>query len=255
MTVQQYGAPTTAMSQTDSSASGIGPEVTTSLICDNTLLRSGLQRVLSGTPFVVAEESPAANPGSVRKTAQEPTLVILAVSQLSSCTPEMVRQAKERHAAARIVVLADQFDLGFVTQARQAGVDSFCLISSSREVLITSLELVMLGESMLPGAVVCSILDSMTPSPGPEPASEVQDEPKAPARRSNRLSAREAEILSSLMEGTPNKLIARKLHVTEATVKVHVKAVLRKIGVANRTQAAMWAMDHLSARGDASLHD
>jgi two-component system nitrate/nitrite response regulator NarL len=219
--------------------------VTTSLICDNTLLRSGLQRVLSGTPFVVAEEGPAANPGSVRKTAQEPTLIILAVSQLSSCTPEMVRQAKERHAAARIVLLADQFDLAFVTQARQAGVDSFCLTSSSREVLITSLELLMLGERVLPGAVVCSILDSLAISPEPEPASKAADEPKTHDPGAQRLSAREAEILSSLMDGEPNKIIARKLHVAEATVKVHIKAILRKIGVANRTQAAMWAKGHL----------
>jgi len=219
--------------------------VTTSLICDNTLLRSGLQRVLSGTPFVVAGEGSAANPGSVRKTAQEPTLIILAVSQLSSCTPEMVRQAKERHAAARIVVLADQFDLAFVTQARAAGVDGLCLTTSSREVVITSLELVMLGESMVPGAVVRSILDGIAVIPEPEPASEVQNQPKASDAGSRSLSAREAEILSSLMEGTPNKLIARKLHVTEATVKVHVKAVLRKIGVANRTQAALWAKGHL----------
>ncbi len=56
------------------------------------------------------------------------------------------------------------------------------------------------------------------------------------------------------MEGTPNKLIARKLHVTEATVKVHVKAILRKIGVANRTQATMWAMEHRPATGEALLY-
>jgi two-component system nitrate/nitrite response regulator NarL len=82
-------------------------------------------------------------------------------------------------------------------------------------------------------------------SPEPEAASKVPDEPKVfdPGARS--LSSREAEILSSLMEGIPNKLIARKLHVTEATVKVHVKAVLRKIGAANRTQAALWAKGHL----------
>ena len=55
------------------------------------------------------------------------------------------------------------------------------------------------------------------------------------------------------MEGTPNKLIARKLHVTEATVKVHVKAILRKIGATNRTQAAMWAIDHLPQQAEASL--
>jgi two-component system nitrate/nitrite response regulator NarL len=244
MTVKQFEAPTTAMSQTDSSASGLGSEVTTSLICDNTLLRSGLQRVLSGTPFVVAEESPAASPGSVRKTAQEPTLIILAVSQPSSCTPEMVRQVKERHPAARIVVLAKQFDLEFVQQGLEAGVNGFCLTDNSREVLITSLELVMLGESMLPGTVVRSIIGSMASSPGPESAGEIADEPKAPDPGARSLSAREAEILSSLMEGTPNKLIARKLHVTEATVKVHVKAILRKIGAANRTQAAMWAKGH-----------
>ena len=49
-----------------------------------------------------------------------------------------------------------------------------------------------------------------------------------------------------LMQGSPNKVIARKLDVAEATVKVHIKAILRKIRVANRTQAAMWAVNHLS---------
>ncbi len=63
------------------------------------------------------------------------------------------------------------------------------------------------------------------------------------------LSNREAEILHCLMQGAPNKIIARQLDVAEATVKVHVKAILRKIQVANRTQAAMWAVEHLSPTG------
>ena len=67
------------------------------------------------------------------------------------------------------------------------------------------------------------------------------------------LSSREAEILQCLMQGAPNKVIARKLDVAEATVKVHIKAILRKIRVANRTQAAMWAVNHLSGGGEASL--
>ena len=49
------------------------------------------------------------------------------------------------------------------------------------------------------------------------------------------------------MQGAPNKIIARQLDVAEATVKVHVKAILRKIQVANRTQAAMWAVEHMSS--------
>jgi two-component system nitrate/nitrite response regulator NarL len=166
----------------------------------------------------------------------------------------VIKQVKEHFPEARLVALADHFDFGFVQQGLDAGVNGFCLTGSSREVLITSLELVMLGESMLPGTAVRSILDSMALSTEPEAESKVPDEPKVfdPGARS--LSSHEAEILSSLMEGNSNKLIARKLHVTEATVKVHVKAVLRKIGVANRTQAAMWAIDHLPARAEASLH-
>jgi DNA-binding NarL/FixJ family response regulator len=57
-------------------------------------------------------------------------------------------------------------------------------------------------------------------------------------------SKREQVILSHLMQGAPNKQIARELEVAEATVKVHVKALLRKLRVRNRTQAAMWAIGH-----------
>jgi two-component system nitrate/nitrite response regulator NarL len=57
------------------------------------------------------------------------------------------------------------------------------------------------------------------------------------------LSAREAAILNALVQGASNKLIAYQLKITEATVKVHVKAILRKIHVKNRTQAAIWAVN------------
>ena len=60
-----------------------------------------------------------------------------------------------------------------------------------------------------------------------------------------RLSPREKEILSHLFAGRSNKLIARELSIAEATVKVHLKSVLRKIGVENRTQAAIWALENL----------
>ena len=245
MTAQSFEFPTTMVPQADDSSCGKEPEVTTALICDTPLLCSGLQHMLSGTPFVMAEEGPATDPRLGSERAREPALCILAVNQLSSRTPEMVRQVKARHPAARIVVLSNHFDLEFVRQGLEAGVNGFCLTESSRMVLITSLKLVMLGESMLPGAVVRSIIDSMALNTGPEPASKVPDEPKASDASARSFSAREAEILSSLMESAPNKVIARKLHVAEATVKVHVKAILRKFGASNRTQAAMWAKGHL----------
>ena len=58
------------------------------------------------------------------------------------------------------------------------------------------------------------------------------------------LSEREEQILRDLVKGLSNKIIARKLDIAEATVKVHLKSILRKIRVANRTQAAIWALEN-----------
>jgi two-component system, NarL family, nitrate/nitrite response regulator NarL len=60
------------------------------------------------------------------------------------------------------------------------------------------------------------------------------------------LSQRETGILRCLMQGEPNKIIARQFDITDATVKVHIKAILQKICVRNRTQAAVWAHNHLT---------
>jgi len=61
-------------------------------------------------------------------------------------------------------------------------------------------------------------------------------------------SRREMLILRMLMEGASNKVIARRLVITESTVKVHVKAILRKLRLQNRTQAAIWASNHLNGQ-------
>jgi two-component system nitrate/nitrite response regulator NarL len=119
------------------------------------------------------------------------------------------------------------------------------------EVLVKYLDLVMLGEVVFPSAMVLSSLPISGGASAIERASaaEVPESLQAisagaPIRT---LSSREAEILHCLMQGAPNKIIARKLEVAEATVKVHIKAILRKIRVTNRTQAAMWAVAHLPA--------
>jgi two-component system nitrate/nitrite response regulator NarL len=64
----------------------------------------------------------------------------------------------------------------------------------------------------------------------------------APLRIPHGLSQREEEILKSVVRGHSNKMIARTCGVTDATIKVHMKSILRKIRVANRTQAAIWAL-------------
>jgi two-component system nitrate/nitrite response regulator NarL len=119
-------------------------------------------------------------------------------------------------------------------------------MGSSREVLIKSLELVVLGQLVLPTELITSLLNRAEASDAQWPQGRPSDRRVVPeGQRTGRLSAREAEILRHLMEGAANKVIARKLDVAEATVKVHIKAILRKVGAANRTQAAMWASTYL----------
>jgi two-component system nitrate/nitrite response regulator NarL len=117
--------------------------------------------------------------------------------------------------------------------------------------LVKSLELVMLGESLFPADVLTEI--------GKEHGVDIQVEKEViayspPTSHSGRgLSARETQILKCLIQGDSNKVIARRLQIGEATVKVHIKAILRKIRVQNRTQAAIWAVNHLDAAAPAEL--
>ena len=82
---------------------------------------------------------------------------------------------------------------------------------------------------------------SRSPSPGAEAANENQTSEAVPS-----LSRREMLILRMLMQGSSNKVIARNLVITESTVKVHMKAILRKLRLQNRTQAAIWARNNVN---------
>jgi two-component system nitrate/nitrite response regulator NarL len=117
---------------------------------------------------------------------------------------------------------------------------------------VKSLELVVMGETILPPSILSFILrqrrdDEATTEYASKDAEQLQitiDGETSSEEHGPRLSAREQCILRYLIEGQSNKTIARKNDIAEATVKVHVKAILRKIRVNNRTQAAIWAMNH-----------
>jgi two-component system, NarL family, nitrate/nitrite response regulator NarL len=245
---------TTASRLQAGTTSRMKPTFTTVLLCDNALLRTGLEAILSGSPFVLAKTVFAASPRLADRVIEQPALVIAAANQFSGRMAEVIRQAREHFPQARIVALVDQFDPGSVRQAYEAGGDGLCRTTTGREALIMSLELVMLGAAMVPVALIGAILSEQSSCP----SSYLQSAGNGPSLPSDlsmhKLSPREAEILRCLMLGDANKVIARKCDVTEATIKVHVKAILRKIGASNRTQAAMWASQRLTQRGGASVN-
>ncbi len=227
------------------------PQAETILLCKNSLISIGFKYLLDGTRFAIS--TTAADETSVFTGGQNaiPALFIIDGSEMSSRIAEAARNLKGRLPEARIVVIAESFDVSFIKLTREAGVDGFCQSSSNREVLIKSLELVMLGEAVLPTSLMVELLDAVPMTEPKDSRDEAELESSDP--RFRKLSTRESQILHCLTDGAPNKVIARKLDVAEATVKVHVKAILRKIGATNRTQAAMWASTHLPIDRNSSL--
>jgi two-component system, NarL family, nitrate/nitrite response regulator NarL len=238
--------------QCSSSAISKAAQVETILISDNALFWMGLKQVLSGTQFEVSEvlskaafEDRSSLPSP---SGSEPTLFIVDVEDCSAATVKLVRCLKTHCPDARIMMLADTFELDPVLVQPEAHVDGVCSKAIEPVVLIKSLELVMAGGSIFPMAMLRPMLGRSDNRSVPNLGSDTiitaaaASEPKA-----HSLSMREGEILRCLMEGAPNKLIARQFGVTEATVKVHVKAILRKTGMKNRTQAALWAASHVSS--------
>lgn len=217
----------------------------TLLIEPNALLREGLRRILAETEY--SPSAAAASLDEIGSLAGFDSSTIVLIIDASRDHDETCRQAralKESNPSAKVVMLIEQYDLKQVVAAFQAGADAYLKKSISHEVLVKSLDLVMLGEAIFPGAILDLLRERETQARHENEVSAAEDphEICAPAKG---LSVRETVILRCLMDGDSNKIIARKFDITEATVKVHVKAILRKIQAKNRTQAAIWAASHL----------
>ncbi|MBM1172231.1 LuxR C-terminal-related transcriptional regulator [Microvirga arabica] len=207
------------------------PSIATYLICQNTLLRTGVSRILDGTRFTVADDKSSGH--------EVPDLVILCDSLSHEGSVETIRQLKAQYPGARVVALGDNLDPWTVRELCAAGLDGLCPSGMSPPAMCKALELVMLGERFLPISVSLALLNQPS-APQPPTMGPAND----PAALAGKFSDREAQILKCLTTGASNKLIARELGLAEATVKVHIKAILRKAKAANRTQAAMWASQH-----------
>ena len=216
-------------------------EVATYVICQNTLLRTGVSHILDGTRFVVTEGNPAG--------AEVTGLILFCDSLSPENAADTIKQLKEQYPGARVVALSDNLDPLAVRDLCTAGLDGLCPTGMSQGALVTALELVLLGEMFLPISVSLAMLDqSMSPQSSMMAANDL-------AALSTKFSEREAQILRHLTTGASNKLIARELGLAEATVKVHIKAILRKAKAANRTQAAMWATQHLGFKTNSQPAD
>lgn len=250
------------MSETDK----VNAVPTVVLICEAGLLGDGLASILENTSFRVAFRAAAFEAEELKSLNPKIRLFVLAGGQTSSETVETIQDIRSKHATAYIFVIGATTEPHEVRQALEAGADGFLGQTITSETLIMAIELALRDNTVLPAAFVKSMQRSNTLSKSDMSATETHPpalQSKSDLRRDDgerivyapTFSSKEEMILQLLAEGAANKLIAQRLSIAEATVKVHVKSILRKIRAKNRTQAAIWALAHFSPRALLTAHD
>jgi DNA-binding NarL/FixJ family response regulator len=222
----------------------------TIIVGRNVIFREAFAGTLRSANFSVLASVSCADDLLPRKLQlQQPLFLIVHSGHDFDGTLEQIEIVREQHPDGRIAVVADHYRLGRLVSAFRAGADG-CFVDDMRcDEFIRSMELVMMGETIVPAACLSLLLDPEgnhlreTARRGEEDRALLvtSRNPTTP-----HLSPRERSILRCLIEGDSNKYIARKIDIAEATVKAHVQAILRKIRVRSRTQAAIWGMNNRS---------
>ena len=249
----------------------------TVVIGENNLFRESLKRILSTTCFRVAVALREVGELKMLSLKSSSAMLVLTGARMGGAKESAVRDVKlikQKHPLARVMVLGERCDLNEVLATFRAGADGYVLKTFTSETLMNSLDLLMRGETVLQSSILSTplvdgggeigspsdvlaahapVAAEAAPLPKTVQDAEIRElcDAVSPSERDLRggalprtLTDREAAILACLTEGQSNKRIARKFGVAEATVKVHIKAILRKIRAKNRTQAAIWAVDH-----------
>jgi two-component system, NarL family, nitrate/nitrite response regulator NarL len=210
------------------------------------LAREGLKGILANSRFSpVCTTSSAEEVPSTIASAGEQVVIIMGVPEAPNLA-QALSTTRVSFPDAPVVVIGDTCNHELVITALTMGATTFIDENTATSTLIKELELVAQGEPVISVLLMKRLLGQAferTAAPiklDQQQLSEHEDEDEA--RPNPPLSGREAAILNALVQGESNKVIAHRLCITEATVKVHVKAILRKIRVKNRTQAATWAL-------------
>lgn len=225
------------------------------IVGKSSLFREGIAKLLGPANFRMVASVSSADDLPEKIQADSPLFLIVHTGDDFDFVIGQIDLLRDNYPDGRIAIVADRYRPDELVSAFRVGANGCFLDVMTCDVFIRSLELVMMGETVLPPAFLSYVV-------GPQEARLSDDTPREDGNetilvteiddRAPQLSPREKSILRCLIEGNSNKAIARKMDIAEATVKVHVKAILRKIRVHNRTQAAIWAINNGSLSGTPS---
>lgn len=226
---------------------------------DHALVREGLKPFLeelgAGARVIEAEHFEAARVAA--RTAPDLHLILLDLEMPGMDALSGVQTLVEEQRGVPVVILSGTHDQELILKAFELGIAGFIPKSTGSEVMMSALNLVLAGERYLPSQLLLpsSPVARDTDRGAAQPA-KITPPPAAPSAAPSaddtvqitnsdileRLSTRERTVLELLVGGMTNKEIARSIALQEATVKIHVKNIYRKMGVSNRAQAVRTAI-------------
>ncbi|MFW6689598.1 response regulator [Streptomyces sp. MAR4 CNX-425] len=209
-----------------------GGRIRVLLVDDHQVVRRGLRTFLEVQDDIeVVGEAADGDEGVARTAELVPDVVLMDVKMPGTDGVEALRRIRESGSAARVLVITSFTEQRTVVPALRAGAAGYVYKDVDPEALAKAIRSVHAGHVLLQPDVAGALL-----------AQEVGGGP--PQGRGTTLTEREREVLALIADGRSNREIARALVVSEKTVKTHVSNILMKLDLADRTQAALWAVRH-----------
>lgn len=201
------------------------------VIDDHPLFRRGVADLIAMSPRLeIVGAASSGDEGVELVNRLRPDLVLLDLNMKGMSGIETLKAIKALDSDSRVVMLTVSDSEEDVVAALRAGADGYLLKDMEPEEILAQLVQAAEGRLAIGANLTESLARALRDRPSPQPLES--------------LTAREREVLRLLAAGKSNKLIANQLDIAEATVKVHVKSLLKKLRMRSRVEAAVWAVEH-----------
>lgn len=203
--------------------------ITVLIVDDHAIVRTGLTALVSTAADIeVVGEAADGIEAVARARELRPDVILMDLSMPGADGVRATRDVLAENPDTHVVILTSFTEQRWITDALEAGAEGYLLKQSEPEVILTGIREVVRGGAPLdPKAARVLLTNRRT--------AVVRSPDQSP------LTGRETEVLEMVRAGHPNKIIARRLGISERTVKAHLTNIFQRLGVLDRTQAALWA--------------
>ena len=208
------------------------------LIDDHTLVRKGIEELLQSRGVQVVASVSSGEEGVRRARELSADIILLDVKMPGMTGIETLKQLRASGIATPVVMLTMSREDADLSAALRGGAQGYLLKDIEPEDLVPALEAVLHGDNVVANEMVGTLARLVGSGAGAE------REVRRLAAPFSELTPRELEILERVADGLSNKMIARALEISDGTVKLHVKGILRKLGMRSRVEAAVTAVEH-----------